>query len=366
MTPKPRRPDFVLCIPIVALLCLGLVMVRSASGIRALELYHDADAIFVKQLIALAIGLILLVVLAHIPHRLWRHPLPLYSAIGVVTLLLVAVLQQPEANGAHRWFFLGSFGFQPSDLAKVVLIMLVAARCGRMAEPTQSWLKRLLPIGVVLVTFAALILLQPDFGTTMILIFIVGAQLFLAGLPIRYFLAFGLLLLPIAAGLIYTEPYRIQRIRDFRAKKEHPQTLQSKIALGAGGLTGVGLGEGRQKLYFLPEAHTDFIFSTLGEELGFLGTMFVVAMYLLFLGRGLIVVRRVDSLYARLLGSGMVLLISCQALFNISVSLALFPNKGLTLPFLSAGGTSLILCLGMAGILLNISRYQLVDNRVAA
>jgi len=364
MTITPKNPDFVLCIPIVCLLTTGLVMVRSASGIQSVELFQDANEIFFKQLVALGIGLVLLIVLTHVRHDFFKHPVVLYFGVLVVVALLIAVKTQPAAGGAQRWFYLGNFGFQPSDLAKIVLIVFIAAHVTKPRNPDMSWTHRLVPIGLLLATFCVLILWQPDFGTTMILIFVAGALLFLAGLPWIYFLVSISLLLPIVAGLILTEGYRVQRIRDFRATEAPYQTRQSVIALGSGGLTGVGLGEGKQKLYFLPQPHTDFIFATLGEELGFFGTTFVVAMYLFLFWRGIFVLCRVESMFSRLLGAGILLLILTQALLNMSVALALFPNKGLTLPFLSAGGTSLILCLAICGILLNISRYQIVENKV--
>ncbi len=360
---KARKPDFLLCVPVVCLMFLGLIMVKSASGMQSLELFHDTDAIFNKQLIAAAIGVVGLMIAMNVNFRIYRHPILLYFAVACVLFLLVGVKFQPAANGAQRWFFINGFGFQPSDLAKIVLIMFVAAHASKGRQTGVAWKQRLIPIAVVLMTFTTLIMWQPDFGTTMILIFIVGVMLFLAGLPLAYFFLAGLLLCPIVVGLVMTEGYRMQRLVDFRADKDHYQTVQSKIAMGSGGLTGVGLGEGKQKLHFLPEPHTDFIFSTLGEELGLLGTGFVVAMFLVFLWRSVVVLSRVDSLHARLLGGGIVVLIMSQAFLNMSIALDLFPNKGLTLPFLSAGGTSLILCLCMCGVLLNISRFQELGNR---
>lgn len=360
---KAHKPDFLLCVPIVCLLSLGLVMVKSASGIESLELFRDGDKIFNKQLIAAAVGLVALVIAMNVRCNLYRNPILLYGFIFLVTALLIGVKFQPAANGAQRWYFVSGFGFQPSDLAKIALIMFIAAHASKPRSESIGWKERLIPIAIVLVTFSSLIMWQPDFGTTMIMVFLAGVMLFLAGLPLGYFLLAGTLLCPIVVGLVVTEGYRMQRIVDFRADKDHYQTVQSKIALGSGGVTGVGLGEGKQKLHFLPEPHTDFIFSTLGEELGMVGTAFVVAMFLLFLWRSVVIISRVDSQHARLLGGGIVILILTQAFLNMSIALDLFPNKGLTLPFLSAGGTSLILNLAMCGIILNISRFQVLANR---
>ena len=360
---KTHGPDLFLCLPVVALICFGMVMVYSASSAKSLILYGDSGMIFFKQMVALGLGLGLFVGLMLVPHNMYRNPLILYAAVLLVTLLLVGVKFQPTANGANRWYYLGSFGFQPSDLAKIVMIMFTAAYSAGSLSHKRPWLKRLVPISLVLFMFCSLILWQPDFGTTVIIIFIVGLMLFVAGLPLRFLILSALFLLPVIIGLVFTQGYRMQRIMDFSATTEHYQTRQSKLAIGSGGLTGVGIGQGKQKLHYLPEAHTDFIYATLGEEAGLMGTMTVLLCYLAFLLRGAQVLGKVESSYSRVLGTGILMMITTQALMNISIALGLFPNKGLPLPFLSAGGTSLILSLALCGILLNISRFQVADNR---
>lgn len=359
---KPRKPDFILSIPVIILLGFGLVMVYSASGVQSREIYNDASAIFFKQLVALGVGLVALTVTILVSHRIYRHPVVLLGALLLVVVLLAGVIFQVEAKGAHRWYYFGRFGFQPSGLAKVVMVLFVAAICSAFCEDPRRWKKRLIFTAPVVAVFCGLILAQPDFGTTMILLAIVGIMMFLAGMPLRYLVLGGLLILPLMGGLLATESYRIQRIRDF-VFTEHYQTKQSKLAIGSGGLTGLGLAKGKQKLYFLPEPHTDFIFATLCEEFGFMGAATVLGCYLFFLIRGILVLKRVESRYSRILGAGLLVLLIMQALINISISLDLFPNKGLNLPFMSAGGTSLIMSLAMFGILLNISRWQVVDNR---
>ena len=242
--------------------------------------------------------------------------------------------------------------------------MFVAACVTGFRNRERKWRSRLITIVPVMVIFCGLILAQPDFGTAMIILGIVGMMLFLAGMPLRFLALGGLLLLPLMAGLLATKQYRIQRLRNFMFE-EHYQTSQAKLAIGSGGLTGVGLARGKQKLYYLPEPHTDFIFATLCEELGFVGALTVLACYLFLLIRGIVILKHVDSNYSKIFGSGILLLLTLQALINISITVDLFPNKGLTLPFMSAGGTSLAISLTMFGILLNISRWQVVENRVA-
>ena len=361
---KPRRPDVILSIPVVILLGFGMVMVYSASGVQSKEIYDDAGVFFFKQMVALIIGLGAMTAAIFVPHHTYRKRPFLFLAVTAVVLLLIGVIFQYEAKGAHRWYYIGRFGFQPSDLAKLVAIMCVAAYATAFSNEGRPWKKRLIHILSIVGVFCALIMLQPDFGTTMVIISICGIMLFLAGIPMRILFFGGLLLLPIMAGLLATRSYRIKRITDFMFN-EHYQTRQSKLAIGSGGLTGVGLAKGKQKLYYLPEPHTDFIFSTLCEEFGFLGALTVLACYMTLLFRGIFVLQRVESPYSRLLGAGLLLLLVTQALVNISITVNLFPNKGLTLPFMSAGGTSLILSLIMFGIILNISRWQVVENRVA-
>jgi len=361
---KPKKPDFILCIPVVILLGLGMIMVYSASTVQSMEYYGDGSFIFVKQLLGLLIGFIGLLVTMFLPHHHYRRKSLMYCALLVVFALLVGVIFQSKANGAHRWYYFGGFGFQPSDLAKVVLIMFVAAYATTFKPERGVWLRRLKYIVPVIVIFCGLFLLQPDFGTTIVTLAILGIMLFLAGMPMRFLVLGGLLLLPIMAGLVVSKSYRMERLKSYLFS-EHYQNKQARLAVGSGGVTGVGLGRGKQKLYFLPEPHTDFIFATLCEEFGLVGATALLLAYLFFLLRGIFILKRVPSSYSRILGSSVLLLLIVQALVNVSVALGLFPNKGLTLPFISAGGTALIISLVMAGILLNISRYQIMENRVA-
>ncbi|MDJ0841426.1 MAG: putative peptidoglycan glycosyltransferase FtsW [Acidobacteriota bacterium] len=362
---KPGRPDFILFIPVVILVGLGLVMVHSASSVQSRELYDDSGFIFFKQAMAMIGGLLGLLVTLLLPHHFYRRKVVMYLAVAVVTGLLVGVIFQFEANGARRWYNIAGFGFQPSDLAKIVLIMFIAAYATAFKDGPGAWFRRLRYIIPVLAIFCGLILMQPDFGTTMIIIFIAGIMLFLAGLPSRFLILGAILLLPMVAGLVVTKDYRMQRLKAYFTE-EHYQNRQAKLAIGSGGLTGLGMGNGEQKLHYLPEPHTDFIFATLCEEFGFIGASALLMCYMFLLLRGVFVLQRVDDRYSRLLGAGLLMLLIVQAFINISIAVGLFPNKGLTLPFISAGGTSLAMSLCMFGILLNISRFQVIENRMVA
>lgn len=361
---KPRFPDFLLSIPVVILLGFGMVMVYSSSGMVSQELYDDGSRIFMKQFVALLAGLPTLLACAFIPHDFYRRRWVLFSAVGVVLLLLCGVLFQFQAKGASRWYNIMGFGFQPSVLATLVTILFVAAFATAYPRTPDVWIRRLKMIVPFLLVISGLVLAQNDFGTTMILLCISGLMLFLAGIPFRILLLGGLLMVPIMLGLVLSKPYRVARIRAYLGE-QHYQVTQSLIAIGSGGVTGVGLGLGKQKLHYLPEPHTDFIFANLGEEFGLIGCLTLLACYMAFLFRGFLVLTRVEAPYSRILGSGLLLLITLQAMLNVSVALDLFPNKGLTLPFISAGGTSLIMSMAMFGILLNISRWQVVENRAA-
>lgn len=361
---KPRHPDFILTIPVVILLGFGMVMVDSSSGMISKELYGDSGRIFFKQFIAMLIGVPILVITTCIPHNFYRRRTVMVLSLLLLMTLLLGVLFQYQAKGASRWYNFMGFGFQPSVLATLLAIMFVAAYATAYQKARDMWIRRLKVILPFLIILSGLILAQNDFGTTMIILCISGIMLFLAGIPTRILVLGGLLVVPIMVGLVWVKPYRMARIASFLGEP-HYQVRQSKIAIGSGGITGVGLGHSKQKMAYLPEPHTDFIFATLGEEFGFLGCLALLLCYMGFLVRGLIVLERVEAAYSRILGAGLLSLITLQALLNISVALGLFPNKGLTLPFISAGGTSLIISMAMFGIILNISCSQFVENRVA-
>ena len=355
---KPKRPDFILSLPIVLLLGFGMIMVSTASAPQI------RDLIFNKQLVALALGLAGLIACTLISHQIFRKKPILFLGLAVVLFLLIGVLFQPAVKGAHRWYHLGSFGFQPSDLAKIVLIMFTAAVASGYRDHPRPWRARLLMLVPVYVVICGLIFVQPDYGTTFIIVSIVGVMLFVAGLPWKMVFQSGLAVFVLMIGFLFTESYRIERLRQFFDDDPHYQNKQALLAIGSGGLTGMGIGQGKQKLGYLPEPHSDFIFAHLCEETGFLGAMTLLGCFLFLLLRGVVILQRVPDPFSQLLGAGLLLLLTGQAIANLSVNLGLLPNKGLPLPFISAGGTSLLLSLTMFGILLNISRYQKPENRV--
>jgi cell division protein FtsW len=350
----------------VALCLAGAVMVFSASAMTARETFGSAYAFVGRQLVWLAIGLAGMFLLMHTDYRRLRQPVVIYSALAAVLALLIAVFFFDRVNGTHRWMRIGWFNLQPAELAKLVVILYLAwlleiRRRPRGAGVNHLRLTLLPALGPVLV-MAGLVLAQPDFGTAVELLLIAAAILFVAGLEMRW-LAYAAPAALVAFYLaVVRTPYRYNRVITFLNPEADPQgggfqLLQSLIAIGSGGLAGVGLMESRQKLFYLPEAHTDFIFAVLCEEVGFLGGLAVLALFGIYGWRGLRAAWAAPDDFGRLAAVGITVMIVGQALINLSVVLGLMPTKGIPLPFVSYGGASLIVSLLATGVLLNISQH---------
>lgn len=360
---KPRMPyDRILILLVLTLLGVGLVMVFSASAIISKELYDSSTAIFTKQLYSVLLGLILMVAAMRIDYRFFANRFVIgLLVIGSLGLLGWALIS-PDINEVHRWIQLGPMRFQPSEVAKLAVILMTAyllvKREGRIRSIDRPLIVYLGVLGVILV----LVLAEPDFGTTTSLALTAALLLFAGGFPIRYYLGAGLAVLPLFFFLVYQVPYRRVRLFAFLHPEADPfgasyQVLQSLIAVGSGGLAGKGLAQGTQKLFFLPEPHTDFIYAVIGEETGLWGCLLVLALFLLLLWRGLRAAIRSDTLFGTYVGLGIISMITLQALFNMSVVLSLCPTKGIPLPFISVGGSSVLVMLTAIGVLLNISKH---------
>jgi cell division protein FtsW len=345
----------------VLLVVAGLAMVFSASAIVAQEKYHSPYTFLGKQAGWAVLGLAALLGLSRLKHTVYKSPRFIYSALSITTFLLVIVYFIRGSHHTHRWIRFGDFfTLQPSEIAKPVMVIFLAwflsTRLDKISNWSTLWRASLFPL-----VFIILIVFEPDLGTAMVLVGVTAMMLFLAGLPWKYLLiGFGVMLPPLAALLILV-PWRLRRMLAFL----HPDTdlqgagfhiNQSLIAVGTGGLTGRGYMEGVQKLFFLPEAHTDFIFANIAEEMGFLGSVLLLALFAAFGYFGLRAAFRSQDPFARLTAFGITMTIILQAFFNISVVLALLPTKGIPLPLISSGGTSLFFTLVSIGILLNISR----------
>ena len=344
------------------LVVVGLVMIFSASAVVAQERYNSPYTFVVKQALWALAGVALMVVLTQFNHRHFNSPKFIYPALSITIFLLVLVYFFRDSHNTHRWIrFGGFFTFQPSEIAKPVLILFLSWFLHTRISRINDWKQTLLPAAIMPVIFILLIVKQPDLGTALVLAGTTAMMLILAGIDWKYLGYTALAALPGLAVLLFMVAWRRKRMLVFLNPDSDPQGAgfhinQSLIAVGAGGWTGRGYMEGLQKLFYLPEAHTDFIFANIAEELGFLGAGFIVLLFV-FLGvRGFRVAFRSQDPFARLAAFGITVAILLQAFFNISVVLSLLPTKGIPLPLISMGGTSLAVTLAEIGILLNISK----------
>jgi cell division protein FtsW len=343
------------------LVFVGLVMVFSASAVMARERFGSPYAFLAKQLIWAVAGLVAMVIAMGVDYRRYKHPALVFSLMGFTTLLLISVFFLDRSHNTHRWIHAGGFSFQPSELAKPVLILFLAYFLESRTKTMDDVRNTLLPAAVPVLVFLGLIVLQPDLGTAIACAGIAACILYVAGMRMRYFAySFAASLVPLYF-LIFQVSFRRARILAFLnpyadSQKTGFHIIQSLIAVGTGGVTGTGLMEGKQKLFYLPEPHTDFIFAVTAEELGLVGAMFVVALFAIFLWRGMRASWRTEDVFGRYLAVGITCMVVLQAFINISVVLGLLPTKGIPLPLVSYGGSSLFVTLACVGVLLNITK----------
>src|SRR5580658_7273996 len=346
----------------LVLVVTGLVMVFSASAVVDQERYHSAYTFVATQAVWGLLGVLALLILMQVDVGRYNSPRFIYPALCVTSLLLVLVFLMPGSHHTHRWIRFGDFfTFQPSEIAKPVLVLFLAWFLHNRLDSMRDWRHTLLPAAVVPLLFVLLVVAQPDLGTALVLAGVAAILLVLAGMEWKVLLAAVCAALPALAALLLMVPWRRARLLVFLNPESDPQgagyhIYQSLIAVGTGGFAGRGYMEGMQKLFYLPEASTDFIFANIAEELGFIGAMFIVILFAIFGARGLRTAFRTTDPFARLVAFGITTSILLQAFFNISVVLSLVPNKGIPLPMISHGGTSLFCTLASIGILLNISR----------
>jgi cell division protein FtsW len=344
---------------------VGMVMIYSASAIITMQkVGSDNPYYFItRQLVWLIAGSALMVALMHVAVARLRDRRILYVLVAGDLMALVIALFQPPINGTHRWIVLPHFQLQPSEFAKPVLILFLASYLARKEQRINEFTSTLLPLALIVAAFAGLILLGPDFGTATTLVLVAAGMIFAAGISWTRVVVFALMIIPAGLLLVFGAAYRRDRLFTFMNPEADPlgkgfQAMQSLIALGTGGLRGLGIGNGRQKLFFLPEPHTDFIFSIIGEELGFIGAFALIACFAYLVWRGFRITRFSQNRFDYFAALGFTLLIGVQALINVSVALCLLPTKGLPLPLVSYGGSSLITSLIAVGILLNLSQQS--------
>jgi len=358
-----KKPSFDgwLLMAVLALSAIGLVMVYSSSAILAHERTGDSFYFLKKQLVAAGAGWLALVLGLKLGYRrLARLAYPLLLlAIALMVLVLVPGIGV-KAGGAYRWMRLGAFSFQPSEFAKLVWVIYLAYSLAKKREKVRSFSIGFLPHLLLAGLLVGLCMLEPDFGSSVALLFLMFVMLFAAGTKLSYLVGSVLLAIPFAYHAIISSPYRYQRIMSFLdpwANRQGAgyQVAESLMSVGSGGLWGLGLGEGRQKLFFLPEAHSDFVFAILGEELGLWGITLVILLYAIVVWRGIRIALKAAEPFGCYVALGITALFAFHAVVNMSVVLGLLPTKGLTLPFISYGGSSLMVCLAATGILLSIA-----------
>ncbi len=346
----------------IGLALFGVVMVYSASAVIAQQENHSQFHYVIKQTLWTSIGLVAMFIAMRFDYQQLNRRWIVYGLLGLTVLLLVAVFGFSPVNGARRWIKLKGFSVQPSEIAKLSLALFLARFLQKRAGDETSFWRTFLPCFLVLGLVAGLVAKEPDLGTALMLAILCFAVCFAAGMRPRH-LAYAVVpaLLYVGKMLIFT-PFRMKRLSAFidpwaDAQGSGYQVVQSLIAVGSGGSHGLGYAQGRQKLLFLPFAHSDFIFAVVGEELGLVGALIIVFVFAIFLWRGMRAALRAPDRFGMLLGLGIVVTIVAQALLNMSVVVALVPTKGIPLPFISYGGSSLVPTLAGVGILLNISQY---------
>ena len=363
---RKLKSDKVLFIATILLVCVSVVMVYSASAVLAMERFDEPYRFLVRQALWAVMGLAVLAIAMRIDYRTYRNEAFIWMVLGVVVAMLVAVLFMPPVNGARRWLGIGGLGIQPSELAKIACVLFAARMLERRMNRIDDLSYSLTPIAIVTGAVVGLILLERDYGTSASVLLIVGVMVFAAGLSYRYIFGAALVLVPVLAWVLISAPYRRRRLLAFLDPWADPlgdgfQIIQARIAVGTGGVTGRGLMEGVQKLFYLPEPHTDFIYAVIAEELGLIGATAILICFCVIAWRGLRISARAEDRFGALVALGLTTMIAVQAFVNMSVVLGLLPTKGIPLPLVSNGGSSLLVSLLGMGILLNISQHEATD-----
>ncbi len=355
-------PDRTLFVTTIGLVSFGLVMVYSASAVVAHDAHRSSYFFLVKQAMWAAVGLLLMLGLTRIDYRKLRHPMVIYGLLGFTVALLVGVLFTPPLKNAHRWIRFGLLSFQPSEIAKITLVLALAFQLERRRDRVGDFFSGWFPSLVTVAFLAFLVVIEPDYGTGLCLVLIGMCLFFASGVPLRQLFALNIVTVPFLVWLAFSEEYRRERLIVFLDPFRDPlgkgfQIIQSLIAVGSGGIFGAGFMRSQQKLFYLPEPHSDFVFAVIGEELGLVGALLVVAAFCVLLWRGLSIANRASDGFGSLIAVGLTMMLVGQALINMGVTLGILPTTGLPLPFISSGGTSLVTSMAAVGILLSVSQH---------
>jgi cell division protein FtsW len=360
---RKLKPDRILFFVTLTLVAFGVAMVFSSSAVMAKERFGDPNYFAFKQLLAATIGFAVMFIVMKVDYHAYRHPGLVFSMLALVVALLVLVFFLASQAATHRWIVLPGFSFQPSELGKLALIFFLAYFLERRQNDINDVKFTLFPIAVIVGLLATLVVAEPDLGTALSMVLVTATLLFVAGLDVRWYAFSAMAAVPVFYFLVYRVSWRYDRILAFLHPWDDPlgkgfQIIQSLISVGGGGVLGVGYMEGKQKLFYLPEAHTDFIYSVVGEELGLIGTLGVLILFAVFLWRGLRAATHAPDPFGFYLALGITAMVCIQAFINMSVVLGLMPTKGIPLPFLSYGGSSFVVMLAAVGILLNVSQQS--------
>ena len=357
-----RRYDKLLFITIIIISLFGLIMIYSSSYIWANYKYNNPYKFVITQSVFVILGVIIMLILSKLDYKIYYK---YANKILFICMILLALVLIPGIgsvrNGSRSWFGIGSFGIQPSEFAKMGLIIFVSKYLTNNKKDMKNVIKGVFPILFVILIFFGLIMLEPDFGTAMVIVITLITLIFVSGVKVSFFLKAGLLGIIGIVGIIISAPYRLKRIVSFLNPWSDPlgsgyQILQSLYAIGPGGLLGQGYLNSRQKYFYLPEPQTDFIFSIISEELGFLGVLIVTILFLIIFYRGIVIALKKTDLFGKYLSFGLSFGLIIQACLNLLVVVGLIPVTGVTLPFISYGGSSLLISMASIGIILNISR----------
>lgn len=362
---KNANIDFYLLLSVIFLTSVGLLMVYSTSSIYALDNFNDSTYFLKRHLIFLTIGVGLMLFVMNLNYNALKKIAFFVYLFGIILLILVLIPGiGKEVGGARRWIDIGAFSFQPAEVTKYFLVIYLAHLFSKNKGKQQSFSTTVIPYLLITGFYISLIMLQPDFGMALILLTLFFSMLFVSEVSMKYIFGLGFTSLLFVGLGVLSSDYRLKRVFSFMDPWKDPlgqgyQTVQSFVAFCLGGLSGTGLGEGAQKLYYLPQVYTDFIFSLIGEEMGFIGVIAVVLGYALLIIRSFKIALNAPNFFGFYLVFGCVLLLALQASVNMSVSVGLFPTKGLTLPFISYGGSSLISSLAAVGLILSVSKKSL-------
>lgn len=369
---KKRRPDYILLIITVILAAIGTIMIYSSSSIIAAQRFGDGYYFLKKQILFLVLGGLAMLFLARTPYTYLKKAA--YAGMGISAVLLLLLFipgMGVKVGGARRWLALPGFSFQVAETVKIWIIIFLAHYLTRSTLEPQEFVKGFLTPILIVSVLAALIYKQPDLGTAVLIMAVTLFMLYVAGCRIRHLSTVFLAGFPFVVYLIYQQGYRVKRLGAFLDPWKDPkntgfQIIQSFLSFGSGGMFGAGIGDGMQKLFYLPEPHTDFILSVIGEESGFIGIAAVIILFTIFLFRGFVISLQINDSFGSLLGLGITVLIAMEVFINVAGVMGLIPTKGMALPFISYGGTSLIVSMAAVGILLNLSMHRKTGGKGTA